>query len=94
MVDFARGFCDSADSSVGAVLASDEDSTELSVEVILCLDVERRMVGFVIFWFGLRDFMELCVLELEPAQNFPRNREAAACICGKEMPVGTPWDWL
>ena len=78
MVDFARGFCDSADNSVGAVLASDEDSTEFNVEVILCLDVERRMVGFVVFWFGLRDFMELCVLELEPAQNFPRNREAAA----------------
>ena len=95
MADFARGFCDdSADSSVGAVLASDADSTELSVEVILCFDVERRMDELeVLMRLGL-SLTELCVLPLEPAQNRPRNREAACCIWGNEMPVGTPWDWL
>lgn len=50
-----------ADSSVGAVLASDVDSTEFRVEVKLCLEVERRMVlaGRDGIEFGLRDLTEL-----------------------------------
>lgn len=92
MADFARGFCaGSADNSVGAVLASDADSTELSVEVILCFDVERRTEDAfdVLMLLGLRlnDFTELCELPFEPAQNRPRNRDAACCIWGKEIPV-------
>ena len=50
-----------ADSSVGAVLASDTDSTEFNVEVKLCLEVERRIVlaGREGLELGLRDLTEL-----------------------------------
>lgn len=96
MLDLTRIFWLSwfVDSSVGAVLVSDALSMELSVDVMLCFDGERRMVliGRDGLELGLRDLTELW--ELDPAQSLPRNREAAACICGKETPVGTPWDWL
>jgi hypothetical protein len=50
-----------ADSSVGAVLASDVDSTEFKVEVRLCLEAERRivLVGREGFGLGLSDLTEL-----------------------------------
>jgi hypothetical protein len=50
-----------ADSSVGAVLASDVDSTEFNVEVKLCLEVDRRIVlaGREGLGLGLRDLTEL-----------------------------------
>ena len=82
MADFARGFCTSVDNSVGAVLASEADSTELRVDVMLCLDVDRRMLArldaLALLGLRLMDLTELC--ELDPAQRRPRNREAAACI--------------
>lgn len=62
MVDLTRGFCPSPlETSVGAVLASDELSIELSVEVMLCFEGERRMVlvGRDGLGFGLSDFTEL-----------------------------------
>lgn len=94
MVDFVRGFCGSLESSVGAVLASDVDSTEFKVDAMLCFDAERRIpfefVMLVCVVFGLRD---LVLYEFEPlVHSLPRNRDADACICGKEIPVGTPWD--
>lgn len=93
MVDFVRDF-ESAETSVGAVLASDEDSTEFKVDAMLCLDAERRIpVEFVLVCvvFGLRD---LELYEFDPAHSLPRKRDADACICGKDIPAGTPWDWL
>lgn len=95
MVDFARGLLGSDESSVGAVLASDVDSTEFKVEAMLCLEAERRIPELfdMLVWlvFG---FSDLELYELEPAHSLPKNREADACICGKEIPVGTPCDWL
>lgn len=92
MPDFGRGFFVSAtETSVGAVLTSDEeDSTELRVDVILCFDVERRIVFDWLIESGFAALLEDPV----PAHSLPRNREAAACICGNEIPVGTPCDWL
>lgn len=90
MVDFARGFGGS-DNSVGAVLASEADSTEFRVDAMLCLDAERRTPCVLEWLFGVND-LELC--ELEPAHSRPRNRDAAACICGKDMPVEAPCDSL
>jgi hypothetical protein len=48
------------ESSVGAVLASEVVSTELRVDVRLCLEVERRMVllGRVGLEFGLSDLTD------------------------------------
>lgn len=48
-------------SSVGAVLASEVVSIELSVDVMLCFEVERRMVltGRDGLALGLSDFIEL-----------------------------------
>lgn len=49
------------DNSVGAVLASDVVSTEFSVEVMLCFEVDRRIVltGREGLELGLRDFIEV-----------------------------------
>jgi hypothetical protein len=80
MADLARCLGGSAESSVGAVLASDVDSIELSVEVMLCLDGVRRTLAradiLPLLGLRLKDF----VGELDPAQNRPRNLDAAACI--------------
>ena len=53
-MDLTRGFGASLETSVGAVLASDADSIELSVEVMLCLEVVRRMLAEELAWLGLR----------------------------------------
>lgn len=94
MLDFTRVFEFSwfVDNSVGAVLVSDALSMELRVDVMLCFDGERRIVlaGRDGLGLGLSDFTE--TWEFDPAQRRPRNRDAAACICGNEIPVGTPWD--
>jgi hypothetical protein len=65
MLDLTRGLWLSApvvavESSVGAVLASEVVSTELRVEVRLCLEVERRIVllGRVELGFGLSDLTD------------------------------------
>lgn len=71
------------------MLASDVDSTEFSVEAMLCLDAERRIpAGWEMLarlGFGVND---LAFCDMEPAHSLPKNREAAAV-----MPVETPCDW-
>ena len=75
-----RDFCASTETSVGAVLASDVDSTELSVDAMLCLEVDRRRLFGVLASLGFRLIALTEVCGPDPAQNLPRNREAAACI--------------
>ncbi len=86
-VQSADGCLDSGVASVGAVLVllSDPPSNEFNVDAILCLEgVRRRKLT------GLdgADKPEVSVAdlvdELEPAQNRPRNLEAAACKSGSD----------
>lgn len=80
---------DAEEASVGAVLASEVDSSELRVDAMLCFDGVRRTAEEGVDWGteggGLRT-KDLVGFEADPAHKRPKNLEATACNWGIEMP--------
>ena len=86
-VQSVEGCLESDVVSVGAVLVllSDPPSKEFNVEAMLCLEGVRRrkltgLDGADKPGLSVTDLVD----EVDPAQNLPRNREAAACRSGSD----------